>query len=83
MSGALNAAAPGAVRQRDFARALGRVLHRPAFAPLPAFVAKAALGGFATELLSSKHVVPAGTLASGYAFRFPELDAALRDALGR
>ena len=82
-AGALNGAAPGAVRQRAFAKALGGVLNRPSFAPLPAFAARAILGGFASELLSSKHVVPTATLASGYAFRQPTLEDALRAALGR
>jgi len=81
-SQALNNTAPEPVRQNAFAKALGRVLHRPAFAPAPAFMLKLVLGGFANELLSSKRVLPAATLASGYEYRFPELEGALRDILG-
>jgi len=81
-STALNGTAPVPVRQREFARALGGVLHRPAFAPMPAFALKLVLGGFAVELLSSKRVLPEATRASGYEFRFPELGPALGNILG-
>lgn len=81
VSVALNATAPSPIRQRDFARALGAVLKRPAFLPAPAFALRLVLGGFANELLGSKRVLPESTLATGYAFRFPELHAALEDLL--
>ncbi|NKB88233.1 MAG: TIGR01777 family protein [Acidobacteria bacterium] len=78
----LNNTAPEPVRQRDFARTMGKVLRRPAFAPAPAFMLRLILGGFANELLTSKRVIPEATRASGYQFRFPTLEAALRDLLG-
>ena len=78
----LNNTAPNPVRQKEFAKGLGRVLRRPAFAPAPAFALKLVLGGFANELLSSKRVLPAATQASGYEYRFPTLDGALADLLG-
>lgn len=80
-SGPLNATAPEPVRQKEFAKTLGRVLGRPAFLPAPAFALKVVLGGFAVELLSSKRVLPEATQASGYRFRHPELEEALRDLL--
>lgn len=80
-SAALNGAAPGAVRQKEFARTLGEILNRPAFLPAPAFALRLLLGGFATELLSSKRVIPDNTRDSGYAFRYPELRPALEDLL--
>ena len=81
--GPLNAVAPGAVRQGDFARALGAALHRPAFVPAPAFALRAALGEFAQEgLLASARVVPARAAATGYTFRFPTLGPALSQLLG-
>ena len=83
LSGAFNGTAPAPARQKDFARTLGRVLHRPAFMPAPAFALKIAMGGFATELLSSKKVLPQATLASGYPFQHPDIEAALRNVLGR
>ncbi len=77
----VNAAAPAAVRQLHFARALGRVLGRPVWLPAPAFAVRLALGGFSEELLSSKKVIPEAAQDAGYLFAFPELEAALRDAL--
>jgi len=80
--GALNATAPHPVRQKDFAKVLGKVLRRPAFMPAPAFALKIVLGGFSTELLSSKRVYPHKTQDAGFRFQFPELHNALADALG-
>ena len=82
-SGALNATAPAAVRQRDFARELGGALHRPAFVPAPAFALRLALGGFSSELLTSKRVLPRRSQEAGYRFRHPDLDAALAGLLAR
>lgn len=82
-SGVYNGTAPHPLRQKEFARVLGRVLRRPSFMPAPAFALKVALGGFASELLSSKKVLPAATQASGFSYRFADLEPALRAALGR
>jgi uncharacterized protein (TIGR01777 family) len=82
-SGAVNGASPGAVRQKEFAKVLGRVLWRPAFLPAPAFALKIVLGGFSSELLSSKRVLPKTAQALGFSFRYPDLQPALRQALGR
>jgi uncharacterized protein (TIGR01777 family) len=82
-SGVFNATSPNPVRQKDFAKVLGRVLRRPAFMPAPAFALKIVLGGFSTELLSSKRVLPEATQAAGFKHQFPELEPALRQALGR
>lgn len=83
LSGAFNGTAPAPARQKDFARVMGRVMHRPAFMPAPAFALKIVMGGFATELLSSKKVLPQATMESGYQFQHPELEAALTDILRR
>jgi uncharacterized protein (TIGR01777 family) len=77
--GPVNVTAPNAARQRDVAKALGRVVHRPAVVPAPAFALKLLLGGFAEELLGSRHVLPARVTELGYDFRQPELEPALRD----
>ena len=82
-SGVYNATAPSPMRQKEFARVLGRVLHRPSFMPAPAFALKIVLGGFATELLSSKKVLPQATQAAGFSYQFSELEPALRQALDR
>ncbi|MBI2491181.1 MAG: TIGR01777 family protein [Candidatus Rokubacteria bacterium] len=84
LRGPVNAVAPHPVTNREFSRALGRVLRRPALLPLPAFAARLLLGEMADELLlASARVLPARLVASGYAFEYPELPAALRAALGR
>ena len=77
LQGPVNATAPNPSRQKDFAKALGRVLSRPAFLPAPAFMLKIALGGFAAELLSSKRVLPGRLRQAGFVFRLPELGSAL------
>lgn len=77
----VNGVAPSPVSQREFSRVLGRVLSRPAFLPAPAFALRLALGGFATELLSSKRVLPAAAERLGYTFHHPDLENALRNVL--
>jgi len=82
-AGPLNAVAPGAARNRELARAIGAALHRPAVLPAPGFAIRAVLGELASDVLRSQRVVPRKALALGYAFRFPEVGAALQDLLGR
>ena len=82
LTGPVNAVSPHPVRQREFAKTLGRALKRPAFLPAPALALKLVLGEFSSELLSSKRVLPQKAQASGYAFKFAELEAALRQILG-
>lgn len=77
--GPINACAPAPVRQAAFAKALGAAMHRPAWIPAPRFALKLALGEFSTELLTSKRVVPAQAEEHGFAYRFPELEPALKD----
>jgi len=84
LRGPLNVVAPAPVTNAEFTRALGRALGRPTLVPLPAFAARLALGQMADELLlASQRVVPARLQASGYRFRYPTLDDALRAVLGR
>jgi uncharacterized protein (TIGR01777 family) len=79
ISGPLNVAAPNPVTNREMAKALGRVLHRPAFVPAPAAAMRLALGEMADALLlTGRRVAPAKALAHGFAFRYPELEGALR-----
>jgi uncharacterized protein (TIGR01777 family) len=83
--GIYNATAPNPATNRDFARALGHVLHRPAFMPTPAFALRLALGsGMANEmLLSGQRVMPARAMEEGFVFAHPELEEALAHAMGR
>jgi len=82
LAGPLNAVAPEQVTNRDFARALGRALHRPAFLPTPAFALRLALGEVTDVLLESQRCVPEAAQEAGFSFRFPGLDAALADIVG-
>ncbi|MBX3177639.1 MAG: TIGR01777 family oxidoreductase [Candidatus Hydrogenedentes bacterium] len=82
LAGPVNALAPNPVTNRDFTRALGSVLRRPAVIPVPETALKFALGEMAEELvLSSLRAVPSRLEGSGFAFKFPEVEAALRDLL--
>jgi hypothetical protein len=81
--GPMNIVAPGAVRNAEFARVLGRVLRRPAVLPVPAWALRIALGApMANEaLLASLHAVPQRLNEVGYTFRHPTLETALRRVL--
>ncbi|MCQ4347545.1 TIGR01777 family oxidoreductase [Pseudomonas stutzeri] len=81
--GPYNACAPNPVRNAEFAATLGRVLHRPACLPAPAFLLRLALGEMSDLLLGGQHLKPQRTLDAGYRFRFPDLEAALTDLLAR
>jgi uncharacterized protein (TIGR01777 family) len=82
--GPLNAAAPNPVTNREFSSSLGRVLGRPAFMPVPRLAVVAMRGEELTDqVLSSIRVIPRRAVDLGFAFRFPELEPALRDLLGR
>jgi len=80
-TGAVNATAPNPVRNNELTRTLGRVLNRPTLLPVPAAVLQLALGELAGELLGSRRVVPAVALARHFEFRYPEIEAALAQAL--
>ncbi|WP_028696349.1 TIGR01777 family oxidoreductase [Pseudomonas cremoricolorata] len=77
--GPYNACAPQPVRNREFSQQLGRVLHRPAFMPLPALVLKALLGELSGLLLGGQRARPARLLDAGFTFRFNDLQSALDD----
>jgi len=82
-SGALNVTAPAPVTNREFARALGRALHRPAFMPLPGLAMKLALGEGSRALLAGQRAVPEKALDLGFNFEYPQIDTALDDIVGR
>jgi len=84
LSGPLNVAAPNPVTNAEFTRTLGRVLARPTLFPVPVFAARLAFGEMADALLlASARVVPERLQQTGYVFRHPELEGALRHLLGR
>jgi uncharacterized protein (TIGR01777 family) len=79
--GPLNIVSPQPVRNAEFAATLGRVLHRPAILPVPAWALRLALGDIAEEaLLASERVEPARLVETGYTFRHATLESALRAA---
>ena len=83
VKGPVNAASPVPVTNREFAKALGRAMHRPAFIPAPAFALRLALGEMADSLvLTGQRVVPQCALSRGFHFRYPEIDLAFRGIFG-
>jgi hypothetical protein len=80
--GVYNVTAPEPVRNREFTRALGTALHRPAVLPAPAFALKLLFGEMAGEmLLGGQRVLPVRAASEGFTFQYPTLGAALQHAL--
>lgn len=80
-SGPVNATAPEPVTNREFSRALARVLHRPALLPVPAFGLRAVYGEMASVVTTGQRVCPARALARGFEFEYPAIRQALAAAL--
>ncbi len=83
LQGAFNLCAPHPVRNRQMAETIGRLIHRPAKMPSPVMALRLMLGEFADVLVASQRVAPTRLLEAGFAFSYPELDAALRHLLGK
>lgn len=82
LDGPVNAVAPAPVTNLEFTKALGRALSRPTLFPLPGFAARLVFGEMADELLlASTRVDPARLRDTGYTFRHPDLEPALRHLL--
>ncbi|MFC4030250.1 TIGR01777 family oxidoreductase [Streptomyces polygonati] len=81
LSGPVNLTAPEPLTNSQVTAAMGRALHRPTLAAVPAPVLRVALGEFAGDVLSSQRVRPRRLLDSGFAFAFPEIDQAIGAAL--
>jgi len=81
LEGPFNFTAPETVRQKDFAKALGSFMHRPAILPAPSFIMKTVLGEFGQSLLQGQKVIPRALQESGFVFSYPTLDDALREIL--
>jgi uncharacterized protein (TIGR01777 family) len=80
-SGAVNATAPEPVTNREFSRALGRALHRPAITPVPALAVRTLYGEKAALVIEGRRAIPWRTRQLGYRFRHPDLGEALRSVL--
>lgn len=79
ISGPVNLTSPNPVTNQEFTAALARALHRPALFPVPGFALKAVLGGFSSEILGSKKVLPNVLSESGFNFDYPHLINALEE----
>lgn len=77
LEGPVNLTSPNPVTNAEFTAALARALRRPALFPAPAIALKIALGGFSTEILGSKRILPQRLIDAGFQFDFPQLPTAL------
>ena len=80
VSGVLNGVAPGCVSQKEFARTLGEVMHRPAILPTPGWMMSLMLGPErATLVMSGKQVLPQRVEELGFNFHYRDLQSCLKD----
>ena len=79
VTGPINLTSPNPVTNQEFTAALARALHRPALFPVPGIALKTVLGGFSTEILGSKKVLPTALTESGFTFDYPHLVNALEE----
>lgn len=77
IEGPINLTSPNPVTNQEFTAGLARALHRPALFPAPAIALKIALGGFSTEILGSKKVLPQALMDAGFVFDYPHIAPAL------
>jgi uncharacterized protein (TIGR01777 family) len=80
-AGPFNLTAPNPLTNRDFSRAIGKVLRRPSVMPVPGIALRLALGEMADLLLTGQRAVPNKLLEAGYEFHYPEAESALRNIL--
>lgn len=78
VAGPVNLTGPEPAPQREIVRAVAHELHRPAVLAVPRFALRAAIGGFADDILSSQRAVPRVLLADGFRFEHPDLASAAR-----
>jgi len=79
IEGPINLTSPNPVTNQEFTAGLARALHRPALFPAPAIALRIALGGFSTEILGSKKVIPQALLDAGFTFDYPHIAPALAE----
>jgi uncharacterized protein (TIGR01777 family) len=77
VSGPVNLTSPNPVTNQEFTSALARAMHRPALFPAPALGLKIALGGFSSEILGSKKVIPQALTDAGFTWDYPHITNAL------
>lgn len=81
VAGALNGTSPNPVTMKEFARTLGKTLHRPSFLTVPEFVLKLAVGEGAQSILASLRVIPQRLINNLFQFKYDKLEAALNSLL--
>ena len=81
IAGPVNLSAPVPVRNGEFTRILGTVLHRPTFLAVPGFAVRLVLGEMSSVVLEGCRMMPGVLTANGFSFRFPSLQPALEDIL--
>ena len=79
MNGSVNFTTPNPLSNIEQTEILGRVLHRPTFFGVPAFMVKLIFGEGATVVLDSKEVYPTKLLEHGFVFNFENFESALKD----
>ena len=77
VSGPVNLTSPNPITNSEFTAGLARALHRPALFPVPALALKFVLGGFSSEVLGSKKVMPQVLTEAGFTFDYPHISSAL------
>jgi uncharacterized protein (TIGR01777 family) len=81
MKGPVNFCAPNPIRNRDFAKVLGKVLGRPSFMRTPSFMIRTLMGEMGKVVMSSQRAVPDKLLRNGFEFQYPDIEKALRNLL--
>ena len=81
INGPVNFTAPGPLRNREFARAVGKKLRRPSIMPAPAFMIRLFMGEFGSAILAGQRVVPLVLQSTGFEFKFLDIETALEDLL--
>lgn len=83
LSGSVNLSSPNPVTNAEFTRAFGRALSRPAIFTIPKVVLKIAFGEIADSMMASTRMEPAKLMESSFEFEYPQIEAALREVLGK
>ncbi|MGO9116209.1 MAG: TIGR01777 family oxidoreductase [Desulfomonilaceae bacterium] len=81
IDGAVNFTAPNPIRNKDLAKAMGNVMHRPSFMPAPGFMIKLLMGELGSVILNGQRVLPGVLQSKGFNFNFPDIKTALRNLL--
>jgi len=81
ISGPVNFCSPNPIRNKELAKALGRVLSRPSFLTTPGFILKLVMGEFGSVLLEGQKVIPSKLMEHGFTFRYPDIAQALQEVI--